>query len=79
MWYTDEQKLDIGRSVFTHEITKTEACERYSISYPTVINYVKFYMAANNIPLVPEVKNSNPKQEHNYCTGNLKVVLLLTK
>ena len=56
MWYTDEQKIDIGRKVFTHEITKTKACEIYGITYPTVVNYVKFYMAAYNIPLVPEVK-----------------------
>lgn len=66
MWYTDEQKIDIGRSVFTHEMTRTEACEKYGISYPTVINYVKFYMAANNIPLVPEVQNGDQKRALNY-------------
>lgn len=37
MWYTDNEKLDIGRRVYTHEISKEQACKEYDISITTVL------------------------------------------
>ena len=66
MWYSDEEKEVIGRRVYTHEITKEEACNEYNISVTTVINYVKHYLKVHNIPVIPEVINTKGVEIPNY-------------
>ena len=47
MYYMPEERLNIGRRVFTQEISKEKAASEYNISITTVVNYVKEYMKAN--------------------------------
>ena len=47
MYYMPEERLNIGRRVFTQEISKEKASSEYNISITTVVNYVKEYMKAN--------------------------------
>ena len=55
MYYMPEERLNIGRRVFTQEISKEKAASEYNISITTVVNYVKEYMKANKISIVPKV------------------------
>ena len=47
-----EERLNIGRRVFTQEISKEKDASEYNISITTVVNYVKEYMEANKISIV---------------------------
>ena len=49
MYYMPEERLNIGRRVFTQEISKEKGASEYNISITTVVNYVKEYMKANKI------------------------------
>ena len=51
MYYLPEERLNIGRRVFTQEISKEKAASEYNISITTVVNYVKEYMKANKISI----------------------------
>ena len=53
-----EERLNIGRRVFTQEISKEKGASEYNISITTVVNYVKEYMQANKISIVPKVDTS---------------------
>ena len=44
MWHTDNEKLDIGRKVYNHEISKEQARKEFGISTTAVVNYVKLYI-----------------------------------
>lgn len=57
MYYSLKEREDIGKKVFTHQLTKEEAMREYDISITTVINYVKYYMQQHNIPVVPKVND----------------------
>lgn len=50
MGYTREQRLDIGRQIVTHQLTRAEAMEKYHVSDTTVDNYIHMYKIANGIP-----------------------------
>lgn len=39
-----EERLNIGRRVFTQEISKEKAASEYNISITTVVSYVKEYI-----------------------------------
>ena len=47
MYYMPEERLNIGRRVFTQEISKERAASEYNISITTVVNYAKEYIKAN--------------------------------
>ena len=49
MYYLPEERLNIGRRVFTQEISKEKAASEYNISITTVVNYVKEYMCSGNL------------------------------
>ena len=49
MYYMPEERLNVGRRVFTQEISKEKAASEYNISITTV---VKEYMKANKISIV---------------------------
>jgi transposase len=50
MKYTKEQQIDIGRQVYTHELSPREAAEKYGVGNTSVDNYVSMYKLANGIP-----------------------------
>lgn len=50
MKYTKEERIDIGRQVYTHEISHKEAMVVYGIVSSCVDRYVQDYKRANGIP-----------------------------
>ena len=50
MKYTKEQRIDIGRRVFTHEISHVDAENSYGVARSCIDRYVREYKIANGIP-----------------------------
>lgn len=50
MKYTKEQRIDIGRQVFNHEISHADAQIKYAVAGSCVDRYVREYKIANGIP-----------------------------
>jgi len=66
MYYMPSERLDIGRKVFTHEMTKEAAAHEYEVSVTTIVNYVKEYMKKNHIDVIPEDADTLGIQTPNY-------------
>ena len=50
MHYTKEERLDIGRRIYTGEITRCQAAEEYGIGEQTARNYMRQYRDVNHLP-----------------------------
>ena len=50
MKYTLEQRLDIGREIYSRSITVNEAAIKYAINNYTAREYMRFYRDKNNLP-----------------------------
>lgn len=50
MKYTKEQRLDIGRRIYSGEISKYQAAEIYDISDQTAREYMRLYRNVNHLP-----------------------------
>ena len=50
MKYTKEERIDIGRQVFTHELSRAEALSKYGIVKSCLDRYIHDYKVANDIP-----------------------------
>ena len=62
MKHSLEEKMDIGRRMYLHEITYKEAMEIYGLSESCAHKYMTDYKKAQGIPLantVPKMKNSS--------------------
>ena len=64
MYYSNKERINIGKEVYTQVLSKSAAAKRYEISEQCVINYVKAYLKSENIPYIPEIINS---LENNCC------------
>ena len=51
MKYTLEERLEIGRRLYTHEINCKEAMEQYDIGRSTAQKFLTDYKKANSIPI----------------------------
>lgn len=60
--YTKEERLDIGRRIYTGELSRYEASEKYVISINTARDYMRLYRDAHDLP----AKRGTPK---NYAAG----------
>jgi len=60
MKYTKEERLDIGRRIFTQEISCKEAMEIYDLSKSSAHQYLADYKRANGISVRSQ---SPPKQK----------------
>ena len=61
MKHSLEERMDIGRRMYLHEITYKEAMEIYGLSESCAHKYMTDYKKAQGIPLantVPKMKNS---------------------
>ena len=61
MGYTKEQRIDIGRQIYTGEISKQEAMDKYDVCETTTENYVIAYKEANGIPVFRRSAGSSIK------------------
>ena len=50
MKYTKEERLDIGRRLYTGELTRAEASRLYDIDTGTCRRYMRYYRDVNNLP-----------------------------
>jgi len=50
MKYNQEEKLEIGRLVYSGEISRYEASNQYGISYTTARDYMRLYRDTYNLP-----------------------------
>ena len=50
MKYTREQRLDIGREIYSGESTYVQASEKYDLSTWTLKEYVRLYRETNKLP-----------------------------
>ena len=50
MKYTKEQRIDIGRQVYTHEISHADAEKKYGVVKSCIDRYIQDYKNANGIP-----------------------------
>ena len=57
MKYTDEERLAIGRKIYTHELTIYEASNKYQINYYTARDYMRLYRDKNGLPPMADEKN----------------------
>ena len=62
MKYTKEERLDIGRRIYTGEMSRYEASEKYDININTARDYMRLYRDTHDLP----AKRGTPK---NYAVG----------
>ena len=60
--YTKEERLDIGRRIYTGELIRYEASEKYGININTARDYMRLYRDTHDLP----AKRGTPK---NYAVG----------
>ena len=49
MSYTLDEKLDIGKKIYTHEMTYNEAIAKYDVCKGTLENYVQMFKEKNGL------------------------------
>lgn len=50
MKYTKEQRIEIGRQVYTQELSHNDAMKKYGIVSSCMDNYVRLFKIENSIP-----------------------------
>lgn len=48
--YTLEERLEIGRQIYSHQLTVNEAAIKYDINHYTARDYMRYYRDKNNLP-----------------------------
>ena len=59
MKYTPNERLNIGRQVVTHELTRKEAMLQYQIGSTCIDRYIQLYKKSVGIPIKKAVHSSN--------------------
>ena len=55
MAYKKQERIDIGRQVYTGTLTKQQAMAKYEVCEASIDNYVREYKSANEIPVPKRV------------------------
>ena len=63
MKYTHEERLEIGRRIYTGEISKYQAAAEYEINYQTARNYMRIYRDTNHLPAKSKTPGYKPETE----------------
>lgn len=58
MNYTKDERIEIGRQIYTHEITIGEAAERYQLNWYTARDYMRQYRDMNGLPPMSDGKEA---------------------
>ena len=67
MKYTRDQRIDIGRQVYTRELSHSEAMQKYGVVGSCIDTYVRLYKTKHGIPMnsyIPEAKSTKPVSNH---------------
>lgn len=62
MKYTFEERLNIGREIYNHELAINEAAFKYEINNYTARDYMRLYKDKNQLISMNEVKPINPNK-----------------
>ena len=80
MAYKKEQRLDIGRQIYTGEITKEDAMQKYGICRSGAEAYVTAYKRENGIPVISKKLNPSAKViAETVSDGDLEMYQSMTK
>ena len=80
MKYTKEERLDIGRRIYTREITYKEAMEIYGLSESTAQKYQTDYKKANDIPLQQQAApQSKPHMDKSNLDPDIEAYMSMSK
>ena len=60
MRYTDKERIEIGRDVYTSGMSCAEAMTKYGISHGSIERYVAMYKEANGIKGTRPLSSKNP-------------------
>lgn len=70
MKYSKEERLEIGRQIYTGLLTQNQAAEKYEIDPYAARSYMRFYKEINNLPARSEGRDEldaiNRKKTINY-------------
>ena len=70
MNFTKEERMQIGREIYTHEITISEATEKYGVNWYTARSYMRQYRDINKLPPMSdgqeELKAINKNKKKKY-------------
>ena len=67
MKYTKQQRLDIGKKIYTRELNVAQAAEIYEVNIYTARDYMRLFRDINNLPPLDsdsEIQNSSIKSKH---------------
>ena len=70
MKYTLEQRLEIGREIYTHQLSLNEAAVKYEINNYTARDYMRYYRDKNGLPAMDDNEPipGSKKQQRKYKT-----------
>jgi len=60
MKYTQQERIEIGRDVYTSGMSCAEAMAKYSLSHGSIERYVSMYKEANGIKGTRSLSSENP-------------------
>ena len=67
MRYTKEERLEIGKKVYSYELSISEAAEQYNLNWYTVRTYMRQYRELNHLPNMSDGKTiKDQKHEKDY-------------
>lgn len=78
MKYTKEQRLDIGKQIYTGELSKEDAMSKYGVSLSSVEKYMTLYKHANNIP-VQQFKSKSQSKVKPLADADLELYQSMSK
>ena len=79
MKYTKEQRLDIGRKLYTGEITRRQAAELYGISEQSARDYMRLYRDSEKLPPKQAAKHSVSAPSFQVPPAGIKELESMTK
>lgn len=63
MKFTLEERLNIGREIYTHQLSIAEATIKYNINNYTARDYMRLYRDKNNLPPMNDNDDLPPKKK----------------
>ena len=60
MKYTYEERIEIGRVIYTTGLSCADAMDKYNLSHGSVERYISMYKEANGIKGTRSISNENP-------------------
>ena len=58
MNYTKDERMEIGRQIYTHEISIGDAADKYGLNWYTVRDYMRQYRDVNHLPPMSDGKDA---------------------